>query len=87
MVEQSHRILSLPEPSDRDIQSLKNWVEGTSCLTRQESHYLENESDILNLSGPVDNAVTRIESLVEDLFFITAFIIRKVRVRLRQRIK
>ncbi|TVY84244.1 hypothetical protein LSUE1_G001354 [Lachnellula suecica] len=76
MMEQSHRVMALPDPSKRDISSLKNWVEGTSCLSRLESLYLEDHEDLLNLTGTVDNAVTRIESLVEDSFFWTDSLIR-----------
>jgi hypothetical protein len=78
MVEQSHRVLLLPDPSKRDIQSLNNWVEGTSCLSRLESLYLEDGEDLLNLTGTVDNAVTRIESVVEDSFFWSDNLIRRV---------
>jgi hypothetical protein len=78
MIEQNHRILCLPEPSDKDVQSLKNWIEGTSCLARQESAYLEDSGDLLNLSEPVDNTITWMESLVEDSLFWINFFARRV---------
>jgi len=77
MLAQSCRVLSLPEPSERDLQSVKNWIEGTSCISRVESHYLEDQKDLLNLTGPVDNAVSRIESVVEDSFFWADVLIRE----------
>lgn len=42
-IEQNHRALSLPEPSERGVESLKNWIQGTSCISRLESQYLENQ--------------------------------------------
>jgi hypothetical protein len=69
MVEQNHRVMSVPESSERDIQSLRNWVQGTSSLARQETSYLERRDDLVNLTGSADNAITRMESKVEDCAF------------------
>ncbi|CAG8973488.1 hypothetical protein HYALB_00002813 [Hymenoscyphus albidus] len=69
MLEQSSKVLAYPASTERDIISLNNWVEGTSCLARQDSSYLDHKDDLMNLTGPVDNAITRTESVVEDSMF------------------
>ena len=69
MVEQNHRVMSVPESTERDIQSLQNWVHGTSSLARQETAYLERRADLANFTGSADNAITRMESKVEDCAF------------------
>ena len=79
MLEQNHRALSLPESNERDIQSLRSWVQGTSSLARQETSYLERYDDLVNLTGSADNAVTRVGSIVEDCAFWLDTRLRRVR--------
>jgi hypothetical protein len=66
MLEKYNHVLGLPKAGVRDIGSIKNWIDGTGCIARKESEYLEMDEDMLNLTGPQDGAVTRIEAMVED---------------------
>jgi hypothetical protein len=79
MLEQNQRSLSLPSASKRDIQSLKNWTEGTSSIARKETDYLNHHDDLLNLGDISDNAITSIETLVEDLTILLGTLCRRVR--------
>ncbi|CAG8953484.1 hypothetical protein HYFRA_00010234 [Hymenoscyphus fraxineus] len=84
MLEQSSKALAYPASTERDINSLSNWVEGTSCLARQDSSYLDHKDDLMNLTGPVDNAITRTESVVEDSMFGLRYYLLRVRANPRQ---
>ncbi|KAI1211532.1 uncharacterized protein F4807DRAFT_392874 [Annulohypoxylon truncatum] len=77
MLENSRRVLSMPDPPYREIQNLKNWVDGTACLSRHETEYLEIGHDLANLSGTEDSAITSMESVVEDCKFWLDHLIRK----------
>ena len=77
MVEQNRRVMSVPASNERDIQSLRNWVQGTSSLARQETCYLESD-DLANITGSTDNAITRMESKVEDCAFWLTTRLRRV---------
>jgi hypothetical protein len=52
----------------RDVLSLQNWVEGTGCLSREETEYLENERELISLAPPGDKAMKQLEDWVEDQF-------------------
>lgn len=49
----------------RDVLSLQNWVEGTGCLSRDETKYLEHERELFSLAPPGDNAMKQLEDWVE----------------------
>jgi len=66
MMEQSCRMLSFPQATNRDINSLKNWLEGVGSISMYETTYLDNYADQLNITGSSDDAVTRIEATLED---------------------
>ncbi len=50
----------------RDVMSLQNWVEGTGCLSREETKYLEHERELFSLVPPGDNTMKQLEDWVED---------------------
>ncbi|KAH7159602.1 CHAT domain-containing protein [Dactylonectria estremocensis] len=64
-LEKTHRMLSYDSAKSRDVTSLRNWVDGTACLARNESGYLE-ERDLMTLGETRDNALSSIEDWVED---------------------
>ncbi|OJD28905.1 uncharacterized protein BKCO1_10400011 [Diplodia corticola] len=66
MMKEYQHALHLPAADRRDVVSMKNWIEGTGCIQRKESRYLDLEDDLLNLTGTVDSAITRIETVIED---------------------
>ncbi|KAK4205084.1 hypothetical protein QBC40DRAFT_325700 [Triangularia verruculosa] len=66
MLEQTRRATSMPKPSRREVDNLKNWTAGTACISRKETEYLGMDEDIGTLAGPVDRAFTYSESVVED---------------------
>ena len=78
MILQNHEVVSLHRSDSRDVTSLKNWVEGTSSITRAESAYLY-ENDHFNLCGPTDSAIARTESFVENCMVKVKCHIGKVR--------
>lgn len=62
----------------RDISSISNWIEGTGCIARAESGFLEKEDDMANLSGSLDDAVSFIEIFVEKWAFKVARLVKQV---------
>lgn len=78
MMEHNHRILCLPEATDRDLDSLRNWIKGAGSISRHETAYLDRFADHLNVTGSADQAITRIEALVEDLAIWASYKLRKV---------
>ncbi|MCJ1238458.1 hypothetical protein MMC14_006447 [Varicellaria rhodocarpa] len=65
LVDRSHRILSLSAASERDVESLQNWVTGTSSLAREETAFLDNHNDLLKLVEPADEAISSLEPFIE----------------------
>jgi hypothetical protein len=50
----------------RDVQSLQNWLNGNSCLSWEESEYLNHKEDLLAVSHTEDDAAKRLEIWVEN---------------------
>ena len=69
--------LRLPNADLRDIKSIQNWVDGTGCLARPDTEYLELQHDLMNLTGTLGGAVTQIEIVVENIALRLATQIRK----------
>ncbi|KAJ4387291.1 hypothetical protein N0V93_007880 [Gnomoniopsis smithogilvyi] len=66
LLERSCQVLSLPKSWNRDIENLKRWTDGTGCISRKETEYLEKGNDLANLIGSFDSALVYSESIVED---------------------
>jgi hypothetical protein len=49
----------------RDISSLKNWLDGTGCIALRETAYLDHD-DLVHLLPLPDEAITKVESIIED---------------------
>lgn len=54
----------LRKPSNRDVQSIMNWMRAHKPLTHEESRFLEHSDDFVALAGEPENA--RLEGFVED---------------------
>ncbi|EMR68705.1 hypothetical protein UCREL1_4267 [Eutypa lata UCREL1] len=59
-------MLSSSQARERDVQSLRNWLDGNGCLAREETEYLSHRGDLVSLAAPGDNAVVQLEAWVED---------------------
>ncbi|KAI1303464.1 hypothetical protein F5Y03DRAFT_186238 [Xylaria venustula] len=68
LLEGTHKILSLNRAQPRDITSLRNWTNGTSSISRDETAYLEHEGELISLAFCKDGATKKLEDWVEDLF-------------------
>jgi len=77
---QSRQTLSMPRSRPREVRNLKNWTEGTGCLSRHETAYLNAEDDLANLTGSTDIAIAYSESVVEDCLFWLDHWIGKARI-------
>ena len=64
--EKIHRTLSFDPAPVRDVLSLQNWVDDTSCLSRDETAYLENERELISLVPSGDNTIKKLEDWIED---------------------
>ena len=71
-------MLSFPQATNRDMESLKNWIESVSSISLYETAYLDHSADQLNITGSADNAVAYIEVVVEACFQRIGYILRKV---------
>ena len=67
MIERSHRVFALQDASVRDIGSIQNWIEGTGCVAREETAFLEREDDLVNLASPRDYAIASLEPVIETI--------------------
>lgn len=66
LLESTSKTLLYNDASQRDVASLQNWIANTSCLSRDETQYLEHERELLTLASCNDSAIKRLESWVED---------------------
>lgn len=60
-------MLSLDAAEARDIESLRNWLDGTGCIAREETAYLAHSRDMATLAPSIDHALLRLEVWVENL--------------------
>jgi hypothetical protein len=73
-------MLSLKDAQPRDIESLRNWLDGSGSLARDETAYLSCDRELVSLAPSGDSAILHIEAWVEDriMWFWKGF--RKVHV-------
>lgn len=64
-LERHHRALAYSTAPARPVSTLWNWVDGTGCVARAETAYLEHGEDLVSLATPEDNIVTWLEALAE----------------------
>ncbi|KAK1456148.1 hypothetical protein CMEL01_16560, partial [Colletotrichum melonis] len=64
--DQTRRALSASAAAPRDVRSLRNWVEDNSCLSRDETAYLEEGADLATMASSKDSAIDKLENWVED---------------------
>ena len=65
-IERTSRLLGFKPAQSRDRTSLQNWVDGTGCLAREETEYLDYPKELIELGSTSDNATTKVEAWVED---------------------
>ncbi|KAF5639372.1 hypothetical protein F52700_4224 [Fusarium sp. NRRL 52700] len=65
-IDKTNLALTLSDAESRDVQSLRNWVEGNGCLAGNETSYLEHHRDLVSLVPTLDNAVKGFESWIEE---------------------
>jgi hypothetical protein len=78
MIRDYHHVLQLPNAAKRDVTSIRNWIEGTGCIARAESEFLERQDDMANLAGTFDNAVHYVEVVAEKIAFRISTHVKKV---------
>jgi hypothetical protein len=59
-------VLSFKLAEPRARTSLQNWVDGTGCLVREETEYLDYSEELIELGAASDNATAKLEAWVED---------------------
>lgn len=65
-MKRSKDILSFNRAPTRSIQSLKNFVKNTACLSRDEREYLSRERDLMTLDEEKESGVEALEHWIED---------------------
>ncbi|KAI0419438.1 hypothetical protein F5X98DRAFT_335120 [Xylaria grammica] len=66
LLQGTHKILAIDSALPRDVLSLQHWVNGTGCLCRKETEYLDHKSELISLAPSSDRAAKRLEDWVED---------------------
>ncbi|KAF2474455.1 uncharacterized protein BDR25DRAFT_216047, partial [Lindgomyces ingoldianus] len=61
MIDQSCRMLSFPQVTNRDISSLKNWLECVGSISMYETTYLDNYADRLNITATLEDCLSWID--------------------------
>ena len=78
MLDRNRRILAFDDPRKRDTTNLRNWVENTSSLARDETAYLLQPKDLLTILSPQDHALSRLSPLLEGLIRTFRSVLSKV---------
>lgn len=65
-IERTRRVLDWKSAEQRDIRSLRNWLDGTGCIAREEEAYLGHTNDLCSLAPVNDHALRQIEHWVEE---------------------
>jgi hypothetical protein len=78
-VDRTIRVLNRKPASSRARDDLRNWLNTKGCIPREESAFLEDADDLMELKEPSDGVMAQLEGWVEDslVHFIPGF--RKVR--------
>ncbi|ENH68039.1 hypothetical protein FOC1_g10001736 [Fusarium oxysporum f. sp. cubense race 1] len=58
-IDKTNLALTLSDAESRDVQSLRNWVDGNGCLAGNETSYLEHDRDLVSLVPTLDNQSNR----------------------------
>ncbi len=66
LVERNRQLLALETAKNLDISSLKHWIDGNACITREETAYLLQPKDLLSTAPSSDDAVAQVEAWLED---------------------
>jgi hypothetical protein len=81
MVERSYRCFRLQEAAKRDVTSLQNWLDGTGCISRDETAFLDKEGDLASLASPPDEAIASFEPLIEQIVMRLCKLFKKVSIQ------
>jgi hypothetical protein len=79
MIAQYRDTTSLSAASKREVQNLQNWIDGTGCLDRSESSYLQYSDDLVNLASSGDTSTAYTESAVEECVYWLETLLARVR--------
>ena len=78
MLDRNRSILAFDDPRKRDTTNLRNWVENTSSLARDETAYLLQPRDLMTTLSPQDHALSHLSPLLERLIRTFRSVLRKV---------
>ena len=70
-------VLGRVSGSRRDISSLRNWVNYTGSISKDETEFLE-KSDIMTTSNFGNDALALVEPRIEDIFVVVSRILSRV---------
>ncbi|CEJ93277.1 hypothetical protein VHEMI08877 [[Torrubiella] hemipterigena] len=62
---QTKQILTIPPAHTRDVNSLQNWLQGTGCISREETAYLSHHEELMSLAAEDDDAMIQLGNWVE----------------------
>lgn len=66
-LERLDRIFSLKAARPRDVTNLRNWLEYTGCVARDETEFLATEQDLISPIRVEDSALMPFQELIEDI--------------------
>jgi hypothetical protein len=79
LIARNHQISSFEAATPRAVLNLQNWTNGTGCIARQETEYLNWSNDLLCVISTDDTVMTWLEAFVEHILNRVSQLFRKVR--------
>ncbi|KAH9880615.1 hypothetical protein IAQ61_000909 [Plenodomus lingam] len=65
LIERNHQILALDPAEDRDVSSIRNWLNANGCMARDEVKYLDHTSDLTSVVASHDATMLTFEAWLE----------------------
>lgn len=60
----TRQTMAFESPHVQDVQSVRNWQQGTACMSREEMEYLNHDDDLLTLAQPSDGLTLWLQRFV-----------------------
>ncbi|KAF8862660.1 hypothetical protein BDZ45DRAFT_584922 [Acephala macrosclerotiorum] len=63
-VKRCREVLEAPEAKAHHVKSIQTWVNGTACLSREETAFLAQKQDLMAVARPVDSVLSRVQVIL-----------------------
>lgn len=74
-------MLGYVAPQQRDVISLRNWIDSNGCIAREETAYLNaTENDLLCVAPQTDGPLIQVELFLQTIIIFFCDILGTVRI-------